>query len=330
MAIITRRIMQLRDGSFIELSLDDTDTRVVTIRGDSRTQLAVKAIELHNAADGRYEFELRVDGADKFTARRFAIGQRRTFAIPNAQKYYWGNYRWEWHRIDPSVLRARSVGQPTTLTSGIVEEFLTSHTTASVSPAANALVLTSYATTTEDGTHTITDSLSGLGAWTEAGTSIFESPVRTSLHFSQATGSPGSGTITNTFSLELQNIAWDISELTGHDTSTPSSESASASSATGGDPSITLGGVTADNRTYMASGLAGALAVTAGSGETEHNELTGNLTLHVEFGNDAGTDATVNATSTGEEWSASASAMEIAAAAEGGGGFAHSQGVIVG
>ena len=90
MALITHMPMQLRDGSFFEVTLDDADPKLITVGTKDLTVLAVKAIEFHNAGNGRYEFDLSIDGVEKFTNRRFTIGQTRNLTSPTPRNIIGG------------------------------------------------------------------------------------------------------------------------------------------------------------------------------------------------------------------------------------------------
>ena len=111
----------------------------------------------------------------------------------------------------------------TTLTSGEDGDGGASSTTASISPAANSLILVAVSTGLS-GAAAAPSSLSGLGlTWTARGNAtISNGNLNVALFSAQEDASPGSGAITINYSgITPTNCIWEVVQVTGHDTTSP-------------------------------------------------------------------------------------------------------------
>src|SRR3990167_10083775 len=169
----------------------------------------------------------------------------------------------------------------THLTTAVSDTDATSYTTASISPAANNLVL--VAVYSHDASApTATPTLTGAGlTWVQVGTltTTGDSQARLTL-FRTLSASPGSGALTIDFGGETQNrCMWSISSFGNVDTSGANGAGAVVQSATNTASSVTTLTVTlsafgnTNNATYGCLGQnAGTQAITAGTGFTELGE----------------------------------------------------------
>ncbi len=192
-----------------------------------------------------------------------------------------------------------ALGTPTNLTSGGAATASASRTTASISPTGGALLLACTGANRGSGTPTtvvVTDTLTGTGTWTSINVRDTSGKVLTSLSYAKAGPTPGSGTITFTYSGGAGNPvrqAWIVDEITGQDTTTPVPENASAEG-TGTTLTVNLASIASGNKAYGVVNNGAGTGITAGSGETEIDEQssggTSNVLLQTEYGTTTGVD----------------------------------------
>ncbi len=204
-----------------------------------------------------------------------------------------------------------SVSVPSLLTSGGAQT-ITNMTTATISPTGGALLIIAMSTD-HNQTHAQSDTFTGSGAWAQVGLDN-----STTLHHSQAYcqlgASPGSGAITETFSISSRN-AWVVAEVTGHNAGTPASES-NTGTASLTTLDIALADIAVGNRAIGTIGLRGD-EVVAGTDETELLEVGSTGANPVLTQMEYGVAATVNWTWTGNG-AAAGVAIEYAQALLGG------------
>lgn len=121
-----------------------------------------------------------------------------------------------------------------------------SETTPSISPSANALLYVGVAvfiSNADPGTiSSITTTLSGVGSWTvHSPVASSNSRMRLAIATAQCGASPGTGTITvNLSGLGATRWIVFVGEVTGHDTTTPITQSKNNSAASGTSITVTL------------------------------------------------------------------------------------------
>jgi len=140
---------------------------------------------------------------------------------------------------------------PTLLTTGTKTSPFATGVTASISPAANSLLLVvvmpDYQTTV--------DSVSGLGlTYTKKASSTNSNAFSVELWTAQCGASPGSGSITIGDGSATSQWGWHVLQVTGHDTVTPIRQPTTGGGASGG-ATVTLasGAASADSRTFAAA-----------------------------------------------------------------------------
>lgn len=170
----------------------------------------------------------------------------------------------------------------TVLASGTSTTDGTSFTTASISPAADSLLLVFTSSSISTGTApTVTPSGLGLTFTNQAeqGWGSPTSPVRRLVAFTaQCGGSPGSGAISFSMSASSTDCAWVVIEITGHDTTTPVAQAVTAfsDSTSGNTGSITLASpANADSRPFSWWGVRDNVNATPDSGWTELADIVG-------------------------------------------------------
>ena len=170
------------------------------------------------------------------------------------------------------------------LTSGSSSTNQKVYTTASISPAANALVTLAVRMRWSGGALTPTVSGGGMTSWTQVGSVDFD-PLSGSIArlvvFRAMSASPGSGPITITYSSSIANSDWIVSQWTGVDQSGSNGSGAIGQTGTArGDAvsslSTTLAAFANSNNVgYGIMGAStGAGAVTPGSGFAEIAEVS--------------------------------------------------------
>lgn len=155
----------------------------------------------------------------------------------------------------------------------------TTVTTGTLSPTANALLIVTNA-----GRHnasmtisSVTDTFTGTGSWTLYQAELFDGSryVRTLVAVAQAGSSPGSGTVTVTYSANVARKAIALDEVTGHDTSTPVVQN-NSNSGTGATLTVTQSGTPAST-SLMWGGIgdadAGATTGVADANYTENFDI---------------------------------------------------------
>lgn len=191
-----------------------------------------------------------------------------------------------------------ALGTPTNLTSGGAATAAASRTTASISPTGGALLLACTGATRGSAAPTtvvVTDTLTGTGTWTSINLRDASGKVLTSLSYAKAGPTPGTGTITFTYSGGSNPVrqAWIVDEITGQDTTTPVPESAT-NEGTGTTLTVNLASIASGNKAYGVVNNGAGTGITAGSGETEIFEVsstgTSNVLLQTEYGTTTGVD----------------------------------------
>jgi hypothetical protein len=149
-------------------------------------------------------------------------------------------------------------------------------TTASVSPAANSLLMLWIA---EAKTGGITvSSISGFSTWTQVASEVASSSTAIELWTCQPGASPGTGTVTITFSASgSASEGYDLWQVTGQDTTTPLVTGNTKAVAAGGavNPAITFSSaLLTSDRFAFGVVAAGSATETPGSGYTEVTDAT--------------------------------------------------------
>jgi hypothetical protein len=155
----------------------------------------------------------------------------------------------------------------------------TIYTTASIAPAPNALVTVVVLGHRTYGAVSPTLSGGGMSSWTQVASVDFDTfgvPLRRLTIFRAMSASPGSGPITITFSGNVSNTQWIVSQWTGVETS--GVNGAGAIVQTGSAAADAVNGLTttlaafgnANNVAYGVFGInSNVLAITPGAGFTE-------------------------------------------------------------
>lgn len=186
-----------------------------------------------------------------------------------------------------------ALGTPTNLTSGGGSAVVSSRTTATISPTGGALILACTGANRGSNAPTtvvVTDTFSGTGSWTTINVRDTSAKVLASLSYAKAGPTPGSGTITFTYSGgagDPARTAWIVDEITGQDTTTPVLENASAEG-TGTTLTVNLADIASGNKAYGLINNGSGTGITPGSGETEIDEQgsggTANVLIQTEYG----------------------------------------------
>lgn len=157
---------------------------------------------------------------------------------------------------------------------------LDTYTSASFSPTANALLLVVAgvgATGGDPGGVTITDSFTGTGSWSSV--QLTSTNWRIVIAWAQLGSSPGSGTVTlDAVRLATNRWALHVYDVTGHDTTTPVTQSNTDATLTTGSYSISLPSAPASDSMVFGGLFLRAESdgsVTAGSGFTAQNNFDG-------------------------------------------------------
>lgn len=211
-----------------------------------------------------------------------------------------------------------TLGTPTNLTSGGNSGATSSNTTASISPSAYSLILASVSIVrggTVPSTIAISTTLSGL-SFTKVETAL--TGIRTALFYAVCGATPGTGTITFTYSGgsgDPSRQAWIVDQILVADRTTPVSESA-VNTGTGSTLTVTLGGIAAGNKAYGVVGSSTATDITPGTNETQLTEVGSGGTNPVRLQSEYGTETTVDWSTLGTTGVGSAGvAIEINVAA---------------
>jgi protocatechuate 3,4-dioxygenase beta subunit len=217
---------------------------------------------------------------------------------------------------------------PLLLTSGSDGANQRDYTTASIAPAANALVTVAVLTRRSSGALSPTLSGGGMASWDEVGSVDFDptsgSRERVTV-FRALSAAPGSGPITISYASSVSNVQWIVSQWTGVETSgTNGAGAIGQTGTTAGDGvgglSLALGAF--GNANNVAFGLVGVQTngptVSPGAGFTEITETSSgeNTELEAEWAtNQPAIQATLNNAD-----NAGLLGMEIIAGLGGGGG----------
>ncbi|HKA60148.1 MAG TPA: Ig-like domain-containing protein, partial [Gemmatimonadales bacterium] len=309
--------------------LAGTSTITVTVRDASGQPIPGATVQLSvspeagstltqpaapTGADGVAEGTLRADNAtQKIVTATVTLGGQTT-ALPQSATV--------------TVSSTSSLAH-TLLTAGSNPANQSVYTTASISPAPNALVTVAVMGRSSGGaapSPVITGG--GMSAWTVVGTTAFDTrttPTRRVTIYRAMSASPGSGPLTITFSATQSNAQWIVSQWSGVD----------ASGTNGSGAIVQVGSANTDAATSLnvalnpfahvnnvAYGAFGVKALTAvvepGAGFTEISEQPPNETTHGDLQAEWRTnDNTVDATWGTTNLPAGAVALEIQAVGAG-------------
>ena len=200
------------------------------------------------------------------------------------------------------------------------------YTTASISPAANALVTVAIRMRRSSGALTPTVTGGGMSSWTQVASLDYDplsTPTSRLLVFRAMSGAPGSGPVTITFSSSISNVEWSVSQWTGVDqTGTNGSGAIGQTGSIGADATTSLSKALAafGNANNVGFGVVGAStaapAVTPGSGLTEISEPTSGESTLLET--EQGVNVSTVAATLSKSANAGLLAIEIKAGAGGG------------
>ena len=223
------------------------------------------------------------------TNRIFAIAGRRTEQ----------DFSWDFTPNHVEVIPG-SVSNPSLLTSGGNATASSSDVTAAFTPTADALLVVAWgAFTGNTGIpgFTFTNTHTGSGAWAAVAATLdgIAEDGRHEQARCQMGGGPGSGTITNSYSIDPVRKSWIVAEITGHDTTTPLSES-NTGTGTGTTLSISLASIAAGNLAIgTISQVTGTDAIDPGTNETELAQVSsGGFPSRELTQMEYGTDTTVD------------------------------------
>ena len=299
----------------IALVLDDADFDTDPITGEIYRRILRVVVNNTSQRDCTLIFGarnlLRIPTAltGPQTNRIFAIAGRRT-----EQEFSWD---FTPNHVD---IMPGSVSNPSLLTSGGNATGSSSDVTAAFTPTADSLLVVAWSALSDfagEPTFTFTNTHVGSGAW--ASVEVFRATNRRHAQGRcQMGATPGSGTITNTYSANCTRKARIISEVTGHDTTTPLSESNTGDNAAT-TLDIALVAIAAGNLAIGTVSSGGATNITAGTNETELAEAASGGANEERIQLEYGTDTTVNWTNL-NTLNNRGVAIEYAQAAGGGGG----------
>jgi hypothetical protein len=163
------------------------------------------------------------------------------------------------------------------------------YTTASIAPAANALVTVAVLGRSGSGPFTPTIAGGGMSTWTQVASVDFNTiatPASRLVVFRAMSGSPGSGPITITYTSSQSNAQWLVTQWTGVDQTGTNGSGAIGQTATAQGNAVTTLNVPLAafaNANNVGFGVAGtAVTVTPGSGFTEIGEGTSGESMVVE------------------------------------------------
>lgn len=194
----------------------------------------------------------------------------------------------------------------------------------SVSPTGGGLIFAAGSELNSSSTtvSTVTDSFTGTGSWTIYQVELSGgSPTRyltTYLAWAIAGGTPGSGTVTVTFSGSSRDKTLSVGEITGQHASTPVPQN-NTNTGTGASLTVTLAGTPAAASTVIGAigDRRAAVGITPGGAFTELVEVDGTDIVH-EVQYDANSAATTCDWSTLNSIINGAVAIEVQEAAVGG------------
>ena len=225
-----------------------------------------------------------------------------------------------WTRGNLTVGKATTTTAITTtlLDASVSGDNLTEYTTNSITPSSNALILAAVLARQGSGSSTAVTSMSGNGlTWRKIQTIGLSGSSLSTLSLYCAQGaSPSAGAVTITFATGQSVAHWAISEFKDVSTTGDCNTNAVAQigAASGANPiTVTLASfANADNRPFMATGIAITNAISPETGFTELSEttLTSPATEHQTEWHATGPDTTPSSSWTGTPSNA-AIAVEI-------------------
>jgi len=169
-------------------------------------------------------------------------------------------------------------------------------TLSSFTPTANAaLLIAVFCGGLTNPTITVADTFSDTITWTtqvNTTTANLTGYLFTGTGFS---GSPGSGAVQATMSVTVPRSIMIVDEVTGHDTTTPVSETGQDNTISSGVLNASLGGIAAGNLTWGAVVNFNGTSVTPGAGETELVEAaTSAASQNIRVQSQHGSDTSVS------------------------------------
>lgn len=283
--LVTERILRWKPKDTLEYSvslvLDDADFDRGPIDPDTGVPLRFRRIvRVLVESTSLRDSELNIAAFGMSAMQCSMVGPQSNRVFPMVGRVTEKDFSWTFtpNHVDPLP---GSVSVPSLLTAGGNITIQASDTSASFTPTANSLLVIAWSardpTNSTVPSFTYTTSLAGAGAFAAVGSSFLSGAIGANHQQarSQMGASPGSGTVTNTYGTAgCTRKAWVIAEVTGHNTTTPLSESGtSAGVATGTTASITLVGIAAGNLAVGTLYVRGNTpAVAPGAGETELSE----------------------------------------------------------
>jgi hypothetical protein len=295
----------------------------ITIETDTDTLTgAITAIRLTNGSDRA----AKLSAVDQVTGLRYLVeiapgesgGIRPTLPlVPDG--YAYGRH------FDVGRSKPGSVGVPDGIASGIGNQPLTLPTAGTVTPTGGALLVVfgMGRRGTNRTLDTVVDTFNAGGShtWNEvydiaSAEGVAALRAFNSFWWTECVAAPDPGVVVLTWSGGLNSLGF-LLEIAGSDVAAPISEQATGTQTSGTTASAPLVGVAPANRSLAGVAnidTAGSGGITAGTGETEGEELIGDqVTGQWQYGTDPGDDATPDWTTLLDE-AAAFGAVEIAAA----------------
>ena len=253
---------------------DLTDWDMDKVTGEKYYVLTSINYDCPSDRDVSFDFKLKDDNFKRTTS--IAKEVKAPFGVPLwITRVTEENFSWNFTPAHVDVVKG-SVSAPSLLTAGGDAVIDADDVTAAFTPTANSLLLIAFSSRRVTGlaTFTFTNSHTGSGAWSSVEvTDTTNDDVRHAQARSQTGASPGSGTITNTYGGTQPNrVSWVVAEVTGHDTTTPLSESNTGGAGSGTTLAISLAAVAAGNMAVSSIGVVNQTGITLGAGETELSE----------------------------------------------------------
>ena len=301
MTLVTERILHWKPSKdteyAISLVLDDADFDLGLVdpdTGQPEHYRRILRVEVDSTA--QRDSTLTIQAKSLVALPRTLVGPQTNRQIALAVRVTEEGFRWDFTPDHVPVLPG-SVSNPSLLTSGGNATASASDVTAAFTPTANSLLVVGWSAAegTAAPTFTFTNTHAGSGAWSQVTATNPAGTDRNAQARSQVGASPGSGTITNTYTGNQPiRKTWIVAEVTGHDTTTPLSESNTGGADSGTTLSIALGGIAAGNMAIGTMHARNAASITVGTDETELAEATSTGTPFIRTQMEYGTTTTIN------------------------------------
>lgn len=226
---------------------------------------------------------------------------------------------WTWASTSTTpvaiAIEVKLIAQVTNLTAG-GQTAGTSATTASISPAANALVIVSVANSVSSGTANLPTVTGASGTWTQIATKLDATNVRRVTLFRDLSASPGSGTLAISVAGQTQTfVEWSVDQITNVDTTGTHGSGAvvqsasNTSSGTSTGITVTLAALGSSNNVAFGYIRMNTIAPVAGSGFVELNAVA------ISTGG-AEAEWATNKTAVAWTWASTAGSVPVAMAIE--------------